>query len=343
MAAVRAGEYGGHHSPMQKARASAGPSAAAAFRARHISPTRQRGASSSNAYGSFWRPTARTARARDVVGAVAGAAPRVPAWCALFAGVGLNHATVVDEVAGATPTAPPAAARRARQPLLQRRARQHVEAARPRDERRVRSTTTRRSTATRGRRRRLRTRPGRGASGIPDDVTTTPMYAGASGTSSKVLGKGGGPGRATRATSRCPTRRRRSEPRPRDAVLVVEIALATGTSTESFGGKPTPTGQRAAGAQEVPHRRRPRHPGVDGRRRRLRPIRRRSRSTTSAGRAPSAAPPRTSNRARLRIQERREAPRRSTVRPPGAASRRATSLGRSTHCPRTGRLHDYDC
>ncbi len=87
MAAVRAGEYGGHHSPMQKARARpSGPSAAAlrSAQARHISPTRQRGASgrTSNEIHAFdnksaakrlveapWAASGRYESARNIFGA----------------------------------------------------------------------------------------------------------------------------------------------------------------------------------------------------------------------------------------------------------------------------------
>ena len=63
------------------------------------------------------------------------------------------------------------------------------------------------------------------------------MYAGASGTSSKVLGKGRWVGLRSTATSRCPT----SPPKP-SRVQEMQysspgIALATGTSTESFRRK----------------------------------------------------------------------------------------------------------
>jgi len=250
MAAVRAGEYGGHHSPMQKARARPpGPAATAlsSAQARHISPTRQRGASSSNAYGSFWRPTAEDSKGRVTSWALSSAPrPEYRREKRSFAGVGLNHsASVVDEVVFGRDTDGSAAGRE-----LDVRDNRYYSGAHG-------NTSKQLGLATNPLRVRSDHNPtvdrnasdvdvvvfGRdqdasGASGIPDDVTTTPMYAGASGTSSKVLGKGRWVGLRNTSDLAVPDA---SPPKPSRVQEMQysssEIALATGTSTESFRRK----------------------------------------------------------------------------------------------------------
>ena len=350
MAAVRAGEYGGHHSPMQKARARpAGPSAAAlrSAQARHISPTRQRGASSSNAYGSFWRPTAEDSKGRVTSWAPSPAPrPEYRREKRSFAGVGLNHsASVVDEVVFGRDTDGSAAGRE-----LDVRDNRYFSGAHG-------NTSKQLGLATNPLRVRSDHNPtvdrnasdvdvvvfGRdqdasGASGIPDDVTTTPMYAGASGTSSKVLGKGRWVGLRNTSDLAVPDA---SPPKPSRVQEMQYSSSEIGARDGHLHRIVPEEGLRrraaaAAGAQEVPHRRRPRHPGVDGRRRRLRPQPRRRlrrQRRPPVGRLPRRLREDVERDPRLRQQERREAPRRSRGRPPGATSRRATSLGPSTTLP----------
>ena len=180
-----------------------------------------------------------------------------------------------------------------------------------------------------------RDRDASGASGIPDDVTTTPMYAGASGTSSKVLGKGRWVGLRNTSDLAVPDT---SPPKPSRVQEMQysssEIALATGTSTESFRRKAYADGPslprahkkfltdagldtQASMADDVVFGR-----NLDGA----------SGVNDVRGRAPSARLREDVERdPRVRQQERREAPRRSTV--GGSGARRATSLGRSTTLP----------